>query len=252
MNANRVLLLILVAGLTFLVVIFALRPEMLTDVWMWLIGLAGPVVAIFKKIVLFFKNMFSDKPEETQEVKGPLAPGTPIPFVQETEATPVQEKSAFNGITIQVLRFSDDGETTIGLLYIENQFYCYTIEDTDREEIIRGQTRIPSGEYTVSFNPVNTDYVKTYRAKNDWFDYPIMLNDVPNFAGIYIHNGGTHVDTRGCILVSDSLTVGDRTTTFTNSRETFRKFYEFVSQHLNSGTDVRIVIHDENRIANLN
>lgn len=91
---------------------------------------------------------------------------------------------------------------TIGHLYIDGNYYCDTLEDTDRgltddvseEEIKRikiyGKTAIPTGRYKieVTYSPKFKRYL------------PILLN-VRGFSGIRIHSGNTAEDTLGCLLV---------------------------------------------------
>jgi hypothetical protein len=82
--------------------------------------------------------------------------------------------------------------STIGVLDIDGEFFCYTLEDKMREPGVKvpGETCIPEGTYPVilSWSP------------NHGRIMPRLLN-VPNFTGILIHKGNTNVDTKGCILV---------------------------------------------------
>ena len=47
------MLLLLVAGIVFLVILFASKPELLDNVWLWLVGLAGAIIKSFQSIVDF-------------------------------------------------------------------------------------------------------------------------------------------------------------------------------------------------------
>lgn len=80
-------------------------------------------------------------------------------------------------------------EKTFGSLYIDGQFYCYTIEDAMRPVKIAGRTAIPLGTYQVIITP-------SVRFKRK---LPLLLN-VPNYVGVRIHPGNTIEDTDGCIL----------------------------------------------------
>jgi len=80
--------------------------------------------------------------------------------------------------------------STIGELFVNNKFQCYTLEDIERPEKVWGKTAIPKGRYEV---------VITYSAKFKKY-LPLLLN-VPNYKGIRIHAGNTAIDTDGCILV---------------------------------------------------
>jgi len=100
-------------------------------------------------------------------------------------------------------------ESTVGKLYLNEQFICHTLEDTVRDTKIYGKTAIPCGEYEVVIN-----YSPRYKRKLP------RLKDVPNFKGILIHPGNSAKDTDGCILVGE---YGDRVNWVSNSRRTFNR-----------------------------
>lgn len=95
-------------------------------------------------------------------------------------------------------------DRTIGELYINEEFFCDTLEDKNRdtnkngnfdneEQKIYGETCIPYGEYKVEL---------TYSPK---FKRVLpILQDVPEFSGIRIHRGNYIKDTLGCILVGEA------------------------------------------------
>lgn len=92
---------------------------------------------------------------------------------------------------ITVKRTFKGPEYTIGKLYIDDNYYCDTLEDTIRSgEKIYGKTAIPAGEYKVK---------KTYSPRFEK-KLPEILN-VPGFTGVRIHAGNTAKDTEGCILL---------------------------------------------------
>ena len=72
---NRILLLIIVAGITFLIVLFAVKPELIESIWLWLIGFAGVIVRGFHSLIDFFKEKLSSK-KETEKKKNTLAEKT--------------------------------------------------------------------------------------------------------------------------------------------------------------------------------
>jgi hypothetical protein len=89
-------------------------------------------------------------------------------------------------------RFEFKPTYTIGKLYVNGIYYCYTLEDVVRTEgkKVYGQTAIPAGTYSVIINLSN-------RFNRE---LPLLLN-VPGFTGVRIHPGNTSKDTEGCILV---------------------------------------------------
>lgn len=92
---------------------------------------------------------------------------------------------------------------TVGQLYIDDNFFCFTLEDTMREVEgqpvakwkVYGETAIPQGRYKITL-------ADTLHFGPD----TMFVNNVPGFTGILIHSGVTEKDTLGCILVGYKLT----------------------------------------------
>jgi hypothetical protein len=159
----------------------------------------------------------------------------------------------FRGTTLKLLRYSDDGDTTIGLLFVNGGFYCYTLEDTHQDEKVEGETRIPAGIYNIGYRKEDTPLTIKYKERYpEWFTWHVQLANVPQFESIYIHNGGDHTHTEGCILVSDSMNVGSENTVLSNSRNTFKRLYRFISEKLDNNVPVRIIIRDEKWFKDVN
>src|SRR4051794_1532912 len=91
---------------------------------------------------------------------------------------------------LKVIRKQFTDKSTIGDLFINDQFECFTLEDVVRPVKIKGMTAIPAGIYEVVIN-----FSERFRKL-----LPLLLN-VPTFDGIRIHPGNTDKDTEGCILV---------------------------------------------------
>lgn len=94
---------------------------------------------------------------------------------------------------LKIVRSQRTEHSTIGTLYVDGNFECYTLEDKEREVKVPHETAIPKGEYKVIINQSN-------RFKRL---LPLLLN-VPNFEGVRIHSGNTNHDTEGCILVGQT------------------------------------------------
>lgn len=113
---------------------------------------------------------------------------------------------------LEIKRFEFGSTYTIGKLYVDDVYHCYTLEDKVREEKVQNETAIPTGTYSVII-----DHSRRFNRS-----LPHILN-VPNFEGIRIHSGNTSKNTEGCILLGTTWTKGDF---IGNSRIAFDSFFE--------------------------
>lgn len=93
-------------------------------------------------------------------------------------------------MNLKLVRDTFTDESTMGQLYVDGKWQCYTLEDKLRDVKIYGETCIPYGTYEV---------VVTW--SNRFKRQMPLLVDVPGFSGIRIHSGNDSHDTDGCILV---------------------------------------------------
>lgn len=120
---------------------------------------------------------------------------------------------------------------TIGKLYIDDVYFCDTIEDTVRdinkngkfdngEKKVHSKTAIPYGNYEIKW---------TYSPR--FKKYTPQLMNVPSFEGIRIHAGNTSSDTEGCLILGENKQVGK----VLNSRATINKFYQIIKEACSKG-----------------
>lgn len=140
---------------------------------------------------------------------------------------------------ITVKRKFKGNNYTIGSLYIDDKYFCDTLEDIDRGLTdnmtdsyistvkVVDQTAIPTGSYKVTI---------TY--SNRFQKLLPLINNVKGFSGIRIHSGNTKEDTSGCILVGFNTEKGK----VVNSRVTFNKLFNILRDTLNNGEQVEIKI----------
>lgn len=140
---------------------------------------------------------------------------------------------------IEIKRIAKKDTYTIGKLYIDNVYFCDTLEDRDRgltqdtplntiKKIkIPSQTAIPSGTYKVIVN----------RSPKFKRNLPRLL-DVPGFDGILIHRGNTDKDTSGCIIIGENKTVGK----VINSTAYETKIVKLLSEEQAKGNPIELVI----------
>lgn len=126
-------------------------------------------------------------------------------------------------------RIAKRANYTIGRLSIEDEYYCDTLEPTEREGGVKimGRTAIPKGVYRILIT-----YSPRMRKKA-----PLLLN-VPNFEGVRIHAGNTYNDTEGCILCGFNTIVGK----LTQSKKTTDALVAKIADALKKGDKVHIKV----------
>lgn len=145
-------------------------------------------------------------------------------------------------------RFKGD-DYTIGSLYVDNVFFCDTLEDVDRELLksmpldeiktkkVQHKTAIPRGEYEVTLKVKSPKFSQKEQYK--FCDgYLPRLKDVPGFDGILIHIGNKPEHSSGCILVGDNKVKGQ----VINSTAIFKKLYEKLKKASDAGEKITIEI----------
>ena len=103
---------------------------------------------------------------------------------------------------LTLVRMSQSKEDSLGFLFIDNKFFCYTLEDEKREIKVYGETRIPAGKYEIVLRYAGGLYEKYSKRFNE--KHPMLwLKNVPGFKWIYIHILNTEDETDGCIGVGE-------------------------------------------------
>lgn len=128
---------------------------------------------------------------------------------------------------------------TIGKLYIDDNYFCDTLEDTVRdlnkdgkfdngEKKIKGKTAIPYGTYEITTNIVSQRFKNRVWAKPYGGKIPRLIN-VPSFDGVLLHPGSSAEDTSGCLLVGKNTIVGR----LTDSQKTFHALMQKIKNQKN-------------------
>ena len=102
---------------------------------------------------------------------------------------------------------------TIGHLYVDGEYVCDTIEDTDRglrqdmslAEIrkikVCRQTAIPTGIYRLTTDIQSPKFSKIQYYKDYCNGFMPRILNVPGYDGILIHRGSSANSSAGCIIV---------------------------------------------------
>ena len=136
---------------------------------------------------------------------------------------------------LRLVRENSGDETTLGDLFMDGIWFCKTLEDRDRRLEAGGvkvprETAIPLGTY-----PVIIDFSNRFQK--------LMMHvlDVPQFAGIRIHAGNTHLNTEGCILLGEDV---DRDV-LVHSRVAVNRLQHEVAQALDRAEAVNLTVERE-------
>lgn len=136
---------------------------------------------------------------------------------------------------LAVTRGPNHDDSCIGDFFIDDAWWCYSLEDLVREVDgqpvvswkVQDQTAIPRGRYQVII-----DY-SAHFAKN-----MLHILNVPGFEGVRIHGGNDAADTDGCILVGTRRSDDD----ISNCAPALAKIYGEVQDALATGDTVWITI----------
>jgi len=132
-------------------------------------------------------------------------------------------------VKIDLYRRAPVGNATIGDLYVDGYFACYSLEDLVRDYKIGGETAIPAGTYqvTITWSPHFQRRLP-------------LLNDVPNYEGVRIHPGNYATDTEGCILVGTQVAGAS----ILNSRVAFDALFNRIETASMNNDIITITVHD--------
>lgn len=137
---------------------------------------------------------------------------------------------------LKVKRIYNCKSYCIGRLYINEEYFCDTLEDTDRgldktmslaqikAAKVPGATAIPKGTYAITMR-VQSPKFSAYKYRNQYGfcnGYLPRLLGVPGYEGVLIHIGNYATQTDGCLLCGKNTIKGR----VTQSTDTFRALYQ--------------------------
>lgn len=146
---------------------------------------------------------------------------------------------------LDVYRYSDNGESTLGLLFIDGKFSVYTLEDEHRDVKVMGETRIPEGEYKIELRTFGGHHKKFSHKFSSFHKGMLWIKDVPGFEHILIHYGNTDDSTAGCLLVGNSTNNNNIEDGFIGSSiNAYKTMYQKVIKAIDEGEEVTISYYD--------
>ena len=132
---------------------------------------------------------------------------------------------------VELIRIYNCPTYCIGKLYINGEWQCDVVEDTDRglddsmsvAEIskikVYSKTAIPTGTYRVTMDVQSPKFSQYDFYKKVCKGYLPRLIGVPGYEGVLIHCGSTAQNSAGCLLVGENKVKGR----VVNSQATFKK-----------------------------
>jgi hypothetical protein len=149
-------------------------------------------------------------------------------------------------VKLTLERIATDGASTIGILFLDGIFQCFTLEDEYRTVKIQGETRIPAGTHRIGLRN-DGGLTQKYAARFPKIHKVMLwLRDVRCFEYIYIHVGNRDEDSEGCILVGDTAVTSDDDMMVGASRAAYRRIYPVLAAAAAAG-DLEITIKDRDR-----
>lgn len=151
-----------------------------------------------------------------------------------------------NIMECEIKRIFNNSKYCISHVYVNGQYICDAIEDTDRmlddsmsvSEILSkkvyAKTAIPTGCYGVIMNVVSNKYSKKEYYKRFCGGKLPRLVNVKGFDGILWHKGNTEEDSAGCLILGYNTVKGK----VTNSQGAFEKLYKILLTASNKGEKI--------------
>lgn len=148
---------------------------------------------------------------------------------------------------IKVIRYSDSKGSTLGLLFIDGLFACYTLEDQFRAIKEYGKTRIAAGRYPIRLRCFGSHHWKYLKRFGKTFHKGMLqVMNVPLFLDILIHIGNDADDTAGCLLLGNVANNNQVKNGFIgSSTAAYLRIYPIIRDALLKGDAVFITYIDE-------
>lgn len=145
---------------------------------------------------------------------------------------------------LKLLRLSTTKDSTVGVLYRDGIFECFTCEDPWHKMKIPGETRIPAGTYDIQLR-TEGGMIERYKKKfGESHRGMLWLQNVPGYQYVYLHIGNSASDTEGCILVGSTAHADKHIGYIRDSVSAYLVLYEHIYEALNAGEKVTIQILD--------
>lgn len=135
---------------------------------------------------------------------------------------------------IELFRFSQEKESTIGMIKINNKLISYTLENS--------RYLIPKETYEIGYRKVG-GFHNRYSEKFEKIHKGMLeIKNVKDRKWILIHCGNEAKDSKGCILVGSKVNINNKKGYVENSVVNYKKLYPLIRDKLDQGEKVEIII----------
>tara|TARA_B100001996_G_scaffold381325_1_gene370531 strand:+ start:501 stop:1043 length:543 start_codon:yes stop_codon:yes gene_type:complete len=143
---------------------------------------------------------------------------------------------------LDVIRFQYGKDATNSLLFIDDEFEAYGLEDEHRDVKVMHETCIPEGTYKIKLRTVGGFHTKYAAKYGDWHKGMLWVQDVPGFEFILLHTGNTDQHTSGCYIIGETQQDLDKGKDgfVGSSGVAYKKMYPKVADAILQGEDVEI------------
>ena len=149
-------------------------------------------------------------------------------------------------ITLRRIAVSD--EVTIGILYIEGKYECWTLEEHVKTKKVNAKFRIPAESYILQPYETGPMYAQYKHRWPAWHQGMIQLKDVPDFKFLVLFHAGNKDDAGvGGIIVGRQVSLTGKAAIL-ESRLAYGEFYTKIADSLYAGDCKLTVIDDDQGI----
>lgn len=125
---------------------------------------------------------------------------------------------------------------TIGELFVDGVFQCFTLEDTVRE--VAGEPVSAWKKQNITAIPRGRFQVTITHSPHFGCDLPLLIN-VPGFTAVRIHWGNKAADTDGCILVGQTKEAN----LIYKSKDAFDALFPKIKGAIDGNIPVHLTVH---------
>lgn len=145
---------------------------------------------------------------------------------------------------IKLTRFkeSKEGKSTLGKIFIDNAFECFSLEKAWANNL-KGESRIIPGNYKLCLADWGDMNIRYHKRFGELHKGMIMLMGVPGRSGILVHMGTIWKHSEGCIMAGSKQ--DEKLGTLTETEEGYKKLYSKIVPLLVDKQDVSLEVEDK-------